>query len=287
MNKVTKIMSIGMFTNLGLSLLKVVVGIFAKSSALITDGIHSLSDLITDVVAILGNFFASKPADLEHPYGHGRLEYITSTFIGLFILFLGFSLVSGFSTSEVVIPSSIVIIISLFTIIAKKCLSSYIIKKGMELENNILIASGKESFTDVYSSFVVLIASILVQFYKVFSPFMYADKIASIIVSIFIVKTGYDIIKENLSILIGRQESEENVEQIRELLLGEKEIKGIDKLVVLKYGGYYKIILEVSMDGNLSLKTSHDKMEEIENKIIKNIPKAKYIIIHINPYDKI
>lgn len=271
-------------TNSILSIMKIVVGFLSKSSALITDGIHSFSDLITDFVAIFGNFLASKPADSKHPYGHGMLEYITSSIIGFLILMLGLGLIGKISNSEVVIPSFIVILVSLFTIIAKKVLSSYVIMQGRKLENNILIASGKESNTDVYSSLVVLLASILVQFHNIFPYFKYADKVASIIVSIFIVKTGYDVIKDNLITLIGEQESEENIEHIRKIIDQEKEVKVIDKLVVLKYGGYYKIILEVSMDGNLSLKESHDKMEQLENDILKKIKKAKYIIIHINPY---
>ncbi len=286
MKKVKHVMTVSFFTNIFLAVFKIIVGAFVRSTALIADGIHSFSDLITDIVALLGNFFASKPADIEHPYGHGRLEYITSSLIGFFILFLGLGLLAGVSNAKETIPSMMVIWVCIFTILAKKLLSSFLIKKGEELKNNILIASGKESSTDVYSSIVVLVGGILIQFHEIFPILRYMDKITSIIVSIFIIKTGYDIIKENLCTLIGEQENDENTEQIRNIILKEKDVKSIDKLVVLKYGGYYEIIIEVSMDGNYSLKKAHDKMEEIEKNIKKGIAKAKYIIIHISPYEK-
>lgn len=283
MNNNTKVMVISFITNAFLSLIKVVFGLLGKSSALIADGIHSFSDLSTDIIAILGDFFSRKPADKKHPYGHGKLEYLTSIFIGIIIIFLGFGIISSSINKGVIVPNILVIWISIFTIIAKLILSNYILKKGYEYQNNILIASGKESRVDVISSIIVLISIILMQFdIKLFS---YADIVASIVVGLFIIKVGFDILSENISDILGEQETNKDyLNRINKIITKNKKIKRIDSLVLLKFGSYYKLIGEVSMDGNLTLKDAHAVVENLETKIKKQEPKIRYITIHINPY---
>ena len=119
MNYVTKTMIISVFTNIFLAIIKIVVGFLARSSALIADGIHSFSDLTTDFFAILGNYLARKPADKEHPFGHGKIEYLTSIIVGTIIIILGLSLVINSVTSEASNPSKIVVFVSIITIIIK------------------------------------------------------------------------------------------------------------------------------------------------------------------------
>lgn len=284
MNNISNIMKVSFITNFLLSLFKVIGGILGKSSALIADGIHSFSDLLTDIIAIFGSGFSNKPADLKHPYGHGKLEYLTSILIGTIVIIIGLTLIGNVSKSEIVIPSFLVIIVSLITIISKYILSRYLIKKGKIYKNNILIASGKESKVDVISSVVVLTSSILMQFSEYVTLFKYTDKIASIIVGIFIIKTGFNIVKENTSVIIGEQETDlEEVESIKKIILNSKFILKIDDLVLLKFGYYYKITADVCMDGNLSLRDAHDEVDKIEKIIKLSNNRAKYITIHINP----
>lgn len=284
MNNISNIMKVSFITNFLLSLFKVIGGILGKSSALIADGIHSFSDLLTDIIAIFGSGFSNKPADLKHPYGHGKLEYLTSILIGAIVIIIGLTLIGNVSKSEIVIPSFLVIIVSLITIISKYMLSSYLIKKGKIYKNNILVASGKESKADVISSMVVLISSILMQFSDYIGIFKYTDKIASIIVGLFIIKTGFNIVKENSSVIIGEQETDlEEIESIKKIILNSKFILKIDDLVLLKFGYYYKITADVCMDGNLSLREAHDEVDKIEKIIKLSNNRAKYITIHINP----
>ena len=284
MQKVSNIMIISFITNLSLSIIKIITGLIFTSSALIADGIHSFSDLVTDVVAIIGDHISRKPADSKHPFGHGKLEYLTSLAIGIIILFLGFSVISGSFNKEIVIPSILVSIVSLFTIIAKFILSGFLINKGKKLKNSILIASGKESSTDCFSSIVVLISSILMQFSEKFSFLKYADMVATIIVGIFIVKVGFTILKSNVSILIGECETDEEVlDDLRKKIMKEEYVKKIDNLYLFKYGSYYKLIFEVTIDGNLSFKEAHSLVHILENEIKSSNPKIKYITVHANP----
>lgn len=284
MKKVSSVMKLSFLVNLFLSLIKFMFGIIGKSSALVVDSIHSFSDLSTDVISIIGNKLANKPADSKHPYGHGKLEYLTSLFIGVVILFLGFSLISSSIKREIIVPESIVIFVSLFTIISKCCLSRYLIMCGKKYDNRILIASGRESSADVISSIVVLISSVCMQFSVSISILKYADIVASVIVGIFIVFTGFSLIKDNISVILGEQETDvEVLEKIRKIILSDENIIEIDNLVILKFGPYSSITCELKMDGNCLLKEAHDIVDEIENKIQKFDSKYQYITIHINP----
>lgn len=280
---ITKVMVISFITNAFLSVIKVIFGFVGHSSALIADGVHSFSDLSTDVIAIIGDILSRKPADKKHPYGHGQIEYLTSIFIGLIIIGLGLGIIYSSVDKGILVPSVIVIIVSIFTIISKLVLSNYILKKGYESNNNILIASGHESRADVISSIIVLISILLMNLEdKIFS---YSDIVASIIVGLFIIKTGFDVLKENISDIIGEQETDKVfIKRINKIINKFPEIKTIDSLVLLKFGSYYKLIGEVSMDGNMTLVDAHNILEELEYAIKKKENKIKYITIHINPY---
>lgn len=279
-----KVLLVSFFANIFLSLLKVIIGFIGKSSSLISDGIHSFSDLITDIVAIFGSSLSMKPADDEHPYGHGKLEYITSFIIGLLIILIGLILIKSISTNSITIPSMIVIIVSIITIIIKYLVSSYLIIKGKEYKNLILISSGKESSMDVISSVFVLVSSLLMQLSNKISILKYSDKVVSIIIGIFIIKTGFSIIKESVSMILGEKETDQVVlDEFKNLISSYKQVKNIDSLIILKSGPYYNITTEISMNPKLSLFKAHKIAEEIEN-LLKEETKALYVTIHINPY---
>ena len=287
MKKENKIMLTSMIVNSFLSIIKIIVGIVGKSSSLIADGIHSFSDLFTDVFAIFGNLLSRKPADEKHPFGHGKLEYLTSIGIGLVILFVGFSIIYNSYDNKIVIPSILVVLVSLFTIVSKYLLASYITRKGKEYKNNILISSGRESSMDVLSSVVVLVATTLMRFSNKIEILKYADKVATVVVGLFIIKVGFDVLKENISTILGEQEiDQEYLENIKRIITDEKEVICIDELNLIKYGYYFKIVCEVGMNGNLSLKKSHSVVEKIETKLKEYDDRNKYITIHVNPYDK-
>ena len=287
MCKENKVMAVSMVVNFLLAVIKIIVGVIGFSTPLIADGLHSFSDLATDIFAMLGNYLSHKPADEKHPFGHGKLEYLTSMGIGLIILIVGFSIVFGSINNIIIIPSTLVIIVSVFTIIIKYILSEYVIKKGKEYKQNILIASGKESRTDVISSIVVLVSSILMQFSNKITILKYADIVATIIVGIFILKIAIDVLKENISTIIGEQETDdEHLEKIKNIIIKDRKVISIDKINLIKYGSYFEVVGEVSMNENLTLKESHDVIEKIEQKLKKFDERNRYITIHVNPYQQ-
>lgn len=283
MNITGKALFKSFFVNLFLSIFKIVIGFFGKSSALIADGVHSFSDLSTDAVAIFGAKYALKPADKEHPFGHGKVEYLTCLIIGLVVLLLGLEIIGTSFQGNYIIPSSIVIGASLLTIIMKFILSTYLLKVGHKYNNKILIASGKESSADVISSIFVLISSILMQFSAQYSILKYSNIIATIIVGILVVKTGFDIIKDNTSSIIGEQVSDVNVSEMLTILKNEETVDTVDQFAVIKNGPYFQITGEISMNEALSLKEVHEVVEQLEQKLKEFDERAKYINIHVNP----
>lgn len=282
MKKVSSILTVSLITNFMLSLFKIMTGIIGSSGALIADGIHSFSDLITDIIGIVGSIFSKKPSDEKHPYGHGKMEYLISIFIGLVILSLGFMIIYDSINRKVIVPSVIVIFVSLFTIVVKFLLAHFLVKKGRELNSCILVSSGKESSTDVISSVVVLVASILMQ--TNISIFKYSDIIAGILVGIFVVKVGFDVLKENISTILGEQETDfDYLNEVKKVMLENSHIKNIDDLIILKYGPYYKLIARVSITHNLSITKAYDILLKIENNIKEKFERIDYVNISLQP----
>ncbi len=282
MNKVTKVLIYSFITNIILALIKIVSGVVGACGALIADGVHSLSDTFTDVFAILGHKLSMKPADNEHPFGHGKIEYITCIVIGFVIMTMGFIIIYNGIFNKPVVPNILTVVVSVFVIVAKLVLSRYILNRGKKYGSNILVASGKESLTDVISSVVVLISILISQLGNVF---VYADMVAMIIIGILILKIAYNILSENFSSLLGKRVIDNDyIEKLEEIIYMEPEIKGIDTLIVLKYGSIYQLNLEVSMDANIVLKDAHDVLDNIEENLKKYDPKLVHIIIHVSPY---
>lgn len=270
-------------TNIFLSIIKILFGFIGKCNALIADGIHSLSDLSTDFVAIFGNHLSLKPADKKHPFGHGKTEYITSMIIGIVIIILGLTLIYNIFDKEIIIPNLLMILVSLFTIISKLLLSNYIYKKGIKYSNNILIASGKESKADVYSSIFVLISIILMQFSNEFSILKYADMVSTIIIALFIIKTGFNILKDNIGILLEEQVLDKKyLNNIKKIITSFDEIVEVKDLYILRYGPYYKLVSNVIMK-DLLLTDAHNIIDEIENKLKEQDDRIKYVFIHMEP----
>lgn len=277
----TRVMLVSFITNLFLIIFKILFGIVFNSVSLIADGVHSCSDLLVDTFAIIGLKFVNKKEDIKHPYGYGKLEYIISLVMGLLIITLGFSIIKGSIKKEIVIPSLYVVIVSLITLIIKIVLSNYVIKEGKKYKNNILISSGSESRSDVFSSLVVMLSTILM---NLSSHFKYADIIASILVGLIIVNIGVKIIKVNVSNLLDENELDISIKKrIEKLFLDDSNICYVDDLNILKIGPYNKIIIKVYMEKDTTILEARESIDKIKKELL-NMDKIKYVIVDINPY---
>ena len=284
MHKVTRVLLVSSITNIFLSIIKLIFGFIGKSKALIADGVHSFSDLATDLIAIFGNFLSLKPADKEHPFGHGKVEYITSLIIAVIIIILGLGLINNAFNKNITVPNLLIMFVTIFTIITKILLSTYIYRKGIKYKNNILIASGKESRSDVFSSLFVLVSTILMQFSNQVAIFKYADLVGTIIIAILIIKTGYNVLMDNVSILLEEQVIDSNyLNETKETILTFKEITAVNDLHILRYGPYYKLICTVIMENNISLSKAHKIIDKLESLLQKKDERIKYVFIHMEP----
>ena len=285
MEKVTKVLVKSLIVNILLTLTKFVFGIIYKSKVLVADGIHSLSDLATDVVSIYGSKLSLKPADNEHPYGHGKIEYLTSIVIGAVILALALSLLGNSLNAKTTIISNMVLYVTIFTILAKYLISRYILSKGVKYKSNLLIASGKESRADVISSAIVIITYFLSKLSSYSKIFLYSDTIGTFIIGLIILKTAYRILKENIVSILGEiEQDEEYLDKIREIILENSEVVNIEELNIIKYGHYYQANITINMDSDVTLEDACLVSDRIKKKLINKKTRISYAKISINPY---
>lgn len=285
MEKVTKVLVKSLIVNILLTLTKFVFGIIYKSKVLVADGIHSLSDLATDVVSIYGSKLSLKPADNEHPYGHGKIEYLTSIVIGAVILALALSLLGNSLNAKNTIASNMVLYVTIFTILAKYLISRYILSKGVKYKSNLLIASGKESRSDVISSAIVIVTYFLSKLSSYSKIFLYSDTIGTFIIGLIILKTAYRILKENIVSILGEiEQDEEYLDKIREIILENSEVVNIEELNIIKYGHYYQANITINMDSNVTLEDACLVSNRIKKKLINKKTRISYAKISINPY---
>jgi cation diffusion facilitator family transporter len=262
------------------------IGVLSNYKSLVADAIHSFSDLSTDFVAILGQAMATKKADEKHPFGHGKIEYITSIIIGVCIMGLGISMLYSSIGSQVVEANHrvIALIAVTITIILKYVLAKFVYYRGKKINNSILIASAKESMSDVLSAISVFIAIVL-SFYKdIFPIFKYADKAGGVVISLMIIKTAFNILRDNINAIIGEcEQDEEIIYEIKGIIMSVPEVLSIDNLLVMKFGSYYQIVLEASVDAKCKLQKAHSIAHNIEQDLINSNLKVKYVSVHINP----
>lgn len=285
MEKVTKVLVKSLIVNILLTLTKFVFGIIYKSKVLVADGIHSLSDLATDIVSIYGSKLSLKPADNEHPYGHGKIEYLTSIVIGAVILALALSLLGNSLNAKTTITSNMVLYVTIFTILAKYLISRYILSKGVKYKSNLLIASGKESRSDVISSAIVIVTYFLSKLSSYSKIFLYSDTIGTFIIGLIILKTAYRILKENIVSILGESEQdEEYLDKIRKIILENSEVVNIEELNIIKYGHYYQANITINMDSDVTLEDACLVSDRIKKKLINKKTRISYAKISINPY---
>lgn len=285
MEKATKVLVKSLIVNILLTLTKFVFGIIYKSKVLVADGIHSLSDLATDVVSIYGSKLSLKPADTEHPYGHGKIEYLTSIVIGAVILALALSLLGNSLNAKNTIASNMVLYVTIFTILAKYLISRYILSKGVKYKSNLLVASGKESRSDVISSAIVIVTYFLSKLSSYSKIFLYSDTIGTFIIGLIILKTAYRILKENIVSILGEiEQDEEYLDKIREIILENSEVVNIEELNIIKYGHYYQANITINMDSDVTLEDACLVSDRIKKKLINKKTRISYAKISINPY---
>lgn len=255
---------VGILLNLILTTSKIFFGILSNSISIIADGINNLADASSSIITLLGFKLSAKPSDEKHPYGHGRIEYITGLIISVFIIFIGFNLAqSSFNRlfhKEDMNISIITIIILIISIFIKVIQSAINISIGKKIDSKTLIATAIDSRNDIISTLSVLISSGIFYFYE-FS----IDGYIGLLVSAFIIYSGISLTIEMSSPLIGELPSDDIVKNIEDLVLSHKEIIGIHDLIVHNYGvGKIFASLHIEVDASKDIMQSHELVDHIE-----------------------
>jgi cation diffusion facilitator family transporter len=280
--KIQSITLWGVLLNVFLMALKLVSGIFIKSSALIADGVHSLSDLATDFVVLIGTRLSSRPADKTHPYGHGKLDTIASILIAMVLLVISFGLIwsAGISIYQHKhnYPGYMVLVVAFVSVVSKEILF-YITRRVSRItQSTVLYANAWHHRSDSLSSFAVLIggvASIL--------GWGLADQVASIAVGFMIIGVAGKILFDGLVELSEHSADSESIQKIENVLSNEPGISSWHALRTRKLGSELFIDVHVLVDPALSVQKSHDISEKIEEKIKKELSKPSNILVHIEP----
>jgi cation diffusion facilitator family transporter len=275
--------TVSIIGNVILFLIKLILGIFINSIALIADSIHSLSDVGTSGVVIYGFKVSKKPPDEAHPYGHGRMEYIATIIIATLLIVVGFGFIE-YSIERIINPQDllnqdyifIIGLIIIITAVVKELLAEYSILIGKKIKSDILVADAWHHRSDAISSVAVGIGIIGTTYgYPILDP------IFGIIVSFIIIYVGIKIIKDSASVLMGHAPDEELIGEIKKLVNSIEGVKGINKVKIHDYGVTKVVSLRVNVENNLRLDDAHEIADRIENKVRD---KMNYTtIVHLEP----
>lgn len=277
-----KVLIYSMINNLFIAIIKIIGGIFYGLGSLFADGMHTFSDFITDIVCLLGANLSKKKPTKYHPFGFGKVEYLTNLFVGVILFLLGsYIVISSFFKKAIVPPISLLWL--LLIVFSLKVIAILIMHKvGEKIHSQLLITSVKESKADLYSTIGVAIITIILQFSNKYPILDKVDIIGSILIGLIVFKTSLEIIIDNSLSIIGEVEtdSEEN-NKIKEILDDNKKIKEY-KYELIKYGSYYKLQVTIVLDSRLSLR----QVTNLENKLKKEIIrhrklKIKYVTIYV------
>ncbi|AEK73252.1 cobalt/zinc/cadmium cation efflux pump protein [Thermococcus sp. 4557] len=280
MEEVYKPIWVSIIGNVLLSLLKLAVGFMYSSIALISDGVHSLSDVITSVIGYAGIRISSKPPDKSHPFGHSRFEPLVAFLIGEALIIVAYEIgrdaVYRIVAGGAIEVNSVMLGVALFSILSKELMFRYSVRVGRKLDSQILVADAYHHRSDALSSVAVLIGLGAQEL-----GFMYGDSIAGLVVAVFLLKVSLDIILENVRYLTGQAPPFEVCEEIKERALGVPNVLGIHDLRAHYVGSKLHVELHIEVPPELSLKEAHDVSEEVK-RVIESLPEVEVAFVHVD-----
>ena len=281
-----KVSRISIIVNLLLSAGKLAAGILAHSGAMVSDAIHSLSDVFSTVIVIIGVKIAGKDSDREHPYGHERMECVAAIILAVVLLatgvFIGYEGIRKIAdrSEPIGVPGLAALIAAAVSIVVKELMFRFVRHHANRLDSTALMAEAWHHRSDALSSIGALIG---IAGARLGAPVL--DPLASVLICVFIAKAAFDIFRDAVNKMVDRSCDEETEKEIREKALSRAGVRGIDLLRTREFGNRIYIEMEIAADGNLSLREAHAIAEAVHNDIETSFPKVKHIMIHVNPAD--
>ena len=280
-NRVSFITIVG---NVILALFKFFAGVWAHSSAMISDAIHSASDVFSTIVVMIGIRVSAKEPDKEHPYGHERMECVAAIILAMVLFITGLGIgaealktIFGGGYSELKVPGMLALIAAVISIVSKEAMYWYTRYYAKRIDSGALMADAWHHRSDALSSVGALIG-----IGGAMLGFPVMDAVASLVIFVFIAKAAYDIFKDAMDKMVDHSCDEETEKQIYDCVMKNKEVKGIDMLHTRVFGNKIYVDVEILVDGSYTLKKAHAIAEEVHDNIEQNFPKVKHVMIHVN-----
>ena len=271
--------------NFGLTIIKLIAGIFGSSASMISDAIHSASDVLSTFIVMIGIYISNKKSDREHPYGHERFESVAAIILAIFLAIvgakIGISGIQNISSDNIKTPSILALIAAIISILTKEWMYRYTKKTALKINSSALLADAWHHRSDALSSIgagIGILGSIL--------GLKFFDLLASVIIALFIIKVAYDVLKDALDKMLDTACSEEVENRIKEIVLENKEVLAIDDLKTRMFGPKMYVDLEIGVDSKLSLVKAHAIAEEIHDKVESEFSNCKHCMVHVNPKEK-
>ena len=257
---------ISCIVNFILFIVKILIGLYIKSISLITDAFHSLSDCLSSIVLIIGFYYSSKPADEEHPFGHAKVENVSSLIVAIMLFIIAFEFAKD-SVLRIIKPEKILFsfpcLIAIFiTLLLKEMLSKYSFALGKKLESVAIETDAHHHKTDVYATLLVIISIILSKF-----GLTRIDGIIGLGISIYIGYIASGMAKKSINPLLGEKPSEELLNEIKKIAFSVDGVKGVHDIIIHNYGDKYIISLHIEIPDELNANEIHDIADEVEKRI--------------------
>jgi len=276
---------IGSVVDLSLGVAKIFGGIVASSQALIADGVHSLSDLATDIIVLYAAKHAHREADEEHPYGHGRIETVATVILGVSLVAvavgIGYDAVDRlFNVERLLQPTILALYIALVSVVAKEFIYHYSMRIARKFRSDMLKANAWHSRTDAISSIIVAIGVV-----GSMSGLDYLDAIAAVFVAVMIAKIGWDLVFSSLRELIDTGLDPERLELIRNKINEVHGVKALHVLRTRRMGGDALVDVHIQVEPNLSVSEGHHISESVRERVMKDVEEVSDVMVHIDPED--
>ncbi len=279
-----RVSTVSVIVNMILSVFKLLAGIIGNSSAMISDAVHSASDVFSTFIVIIGVNMSSKESDAEHPYGHERLECIAAFILaatlfatGIGIGYAGINKIF-FEKGNIEVPKYLPLVAAIFSIAIKEGMYWYTRNAAKKIKSDVLMADAWHHRSDALSSVGSFIGILGALFgYPVFDP------IASVVICLFIIKAAYDVFSETVKKLVDTSCEQSIVDEIRCEVLKQNDVVCVDELKTRMFGSKIYVDLEIGADETISFKKAHAVAENVHHAIEKNFPEVKHCMVHVNP----
>lgn len=285
-NKIANRVSVQtIIANLILSVFKLIIGFIGNSSAMISDAIHSASDVFSTIVVMIGIKMAAKESDKEHPYGHEKMECVAAIVLAIVLFITGLGIgVEAFRTifsgnyENLEIPGILALIAAVISILVKEGMYWYTRYFARKINSGALMADAWHHRSDALSS-----VGALVGIFGARHGFVVMDSAASLVIFVFIAKAAYDIFMDAIDKMIDRSCDENTQKKIYECILETENVLGIDLLQTRIFGNKIYVDAEIEVDGDVTLNEAHDISESVHQRIEEKFDMVKHIMVHVNP----